>query len=344
MAVRDYAQALALADQALVQSPADPAARFARANALIGLHEYAEAIAVLRSILEQDADNLAVHQNIGLCYYLQAQYESARPFLAQVYSAGIRTADLLRLLIPTLHHLGLVDEAVQIANDNPEPGKSNPALAGTYSLLYLDADDPAQAARFSARALAENPDSIDGLVVQATLRTGRLDCERARKQFERVIEIAPNNGRAMVGMGMLSLLNQDLVEGGRWLARGIEQMPEHAGSWVALGWVQLLQGDLAAAESSFRQVIELDGSFAEGHGGLASIMALKGDRPACEHLIQIAERLDPKGLSAKYARSVLMRGAGNAEQASLLLRQTLAGLAPGDGGPLSQLINKLTSS
>jgi tetratricopeptide (TPR) repeat protein len=323
----DYAFALDKLATVLATSPQDLHARFDRATALIGQRDYAAAIEALRGILRDSPALTAAQINLGLCHYCRAEYGEARVALDAAYAAGDRSSQLLRLLVSSYHHLGLMTEALSLADANSKMGPADPALAGVYALVYLDANQPSKAARWMGKALAGNPDSVDGLTVQATLNAVRMLTAHAREQFERVLQLAPENGRAWVGLGTLSLLERDLPRAQSQLARGVELMPGHVGSWHVLAWAQLISADLAGAERTLRHALELDRNFAETHGGL-------------ERGIEVALRLDPACLSAQFARSVMMARAGDPAAGKRLVRETLAKLSPDDGSLLSRVIER----
>lgn len=339
---RDYNVAQQLSEAALVRDPMDAQAKFERASALMGLRQFEAALVNLTELTQGADTDPAVSQNIGLCHYLLENYAAARPHLETVYAKGVHSTDLLRLLLSTLHHVGAVDEAVKIASSVDDTAKHDGSLAGVLALLYLDAEQPAQAARWSARALVANPNSVDGLVVQGTLRVGAFDLPTARQQFEHALSRAPTTARAWVGLSLASLAENDFVQARSQIEQGLRYMPQHVGSWHVLAWIDLMQGRLNEAHASFERALELDRNFAESHGGLAAIAALRGDRATAERLADIAERLNPHCLAAKFARSTLLKGAGDAEGARDTLMKALSGVSPRDGSAISRIIDEMT--
>jgi tetratricopeptide (TPR) repeat protein len=249
----------------------------------------------------------------------------------------------LRLLVSSYHHLGLLAEAVKLADANTTQALADPALAGVYALVYLDASQPSKAARWMGKALAANPDSVDGLTVQATLNAARMLTAHAKEQFERVLQLAPENGRAWVGLGALALLRRDLPRAIADLERGLQLMPGHIGSWHVLAWTRVISGDLDAAQAVFEHALALDRNFAESHGGLASVAALRGDTVAAERGIKVALGLDSACLSAQFARSVLISRSGDPAAAARLIKEKLTSLSPGDGSLLSRTIEEAAS-
>jgi tetratricopeptide (TPR) repeat protein len=327
----DYDFVLEQTRAALATAPNDLRALFDRASALIGKREYREAAEALESVVALSPDITAAQFNLGLCYYTLGQYDRARAPLDAAYAAGERSIDTLRLIVSTHHHLGLVDEAVAIADANPVPAGCDAALPGVYALLYIDVEQPLPAARYAAQALAANPDSIDGLVAQATLDAVRLRVEPARQRYARALELAPGTGRAWIGLGSLALLDRDFERAQAHIKRGLQHLPNHTGSWLLLAWVHILSNHLDAAEQTLRHTLELDRNFAEAHGALAAVLAMCGNREGAEREIEIAHRLDPEGLSMQFARSVLMARGGDSAAARKIIEDSFAALTSGDG-------------
>jgi tetratricopeptide (TPR) repeat protein len=329
-----------IADSLLESLPSDPWLLFQKANGLIGQRRYGDALTVIEQVRSLGVSDAGIDSNVGLCHFCLHEFDRALAPLQRCYVAGLRDAGVLRLLVVTLHHLSMMDEATKIANENEATAKADAALAGAFALLYLDSNDVAGATRWAKVAMDLNPQSVDGRITQATLLTARLETARARAILEDLINDAPQLGRAWIGLGTLDLLAQDLNSAKQRLARGLELMPSHVGSWHVLGWAQLLSGDLAAADATFQRAMEIDRNFAETHGALASIAAMRGENVTARHLVEVALRLDPQCLSARFAESVLSRNAGSPDQAQKILAATVAEIAGRDGSALSKLLAK----
>lgn len=292
----------------------DALARWALARVLIAQRQYRGATEMLEE-LDTGSLHSAARQDLGLCYFCLGEYERARIPLEALYQAGERSGALLRLLVTTYHHLGLTAEAAAVADGNSEAASTNADLAGAYALLYLDLSRSAKAARWAKVALALDARCLDALTVDATLSLARGDTDHAREGFERALALAPQTGRAWIGLGSIALLERDFPQALERLKRGVELMSAHVGSWHMLAWTYLLTGDLANAERAFAQALVLNRNFAETHGGLAAVAALRGDRAAAERGLETASRLDPACLSGEFARSVLAGRSGDTQQA-----------------------------
>lgn len=323
----EYGRALDLIDARLIRHPAEAEALFARSNALIGLKHYEDALAILSALQEQGMTHPAVLQNISTCHYLLRQYESARSYTDRLIAAGETSPGTLLVAISSLHHLGELDEAVKLADTHASIAAQDGPLAGACAMLYVDVNQPAKAAPLAAIALRANPDSIDGLIAQGTLAAADLVTEQAAACFSRVLQLAPNNGRAWLGLGLLATLAQDFAQAREMLGRATEFMPNHIGSWHSLAWSHLFGGDPAGAERHFAHALELDRNFAESHGAMAAMLAMKGERAAAEREIEIAERLDRTSATAQFARAMLLANTSGPEASRAFLRDSVRLLA-----------------
>jgi tetratricopeptide (TPR) repeat protein len=320
----------------------EPLALFDLASGLIGQRNYAAALSQLARMPAAFSQSVAVLLNRGLCHYCLEQFDVARTPLEECYVQGDRGKGLLRLLVSTLHHLGEVPAALEIAGQAAQVAATDAALAGVMALLYLDADDAPKARQWARTALALNPRSVDGRVVEATLLTARLQKERARRMLEEVVADAPQTARAWLGLGTLSLIEQDLAVAKQQLLQCLELMPRFIGAWHVLAWAHMVSGELPAAEEAFERALMLDRNFAESHGGLAAVAALRGEVERSRRLIDTARHLDRECLSATYAQAVLKGAAGDPEQARRLVLDTVAEIAGRDSSALGQLLTHVS--
>jgi Flp pilus assembly protein TadD len=238
----------------------------------------------------------------------------------------------LYLGVSSLHHLGELEEAVTLADAHAEAIGGDGPLAGACAMLYLDVEQADKAAKLAKIALARNADSVDGLTVEATIAAAELNSGQATRQFSRVTELAPNHGRAWLGLGMLAILAQDFARARELLSRATALMPNHLGSWHALAWAHLFSGDPAGAERNFAHALELDRTFSESHGAMAAMLAIKGDVAAAEREIELAERLDHSGMSSQFARAMLLSRAQGPQAAQQFIRDAIRAMGSRVGG------------
>jgi tetratricopeptide (TPR) repeat protein len=339
-----FDEAQAIVHSRLRESPYDAAALFDNATVHIARKQFRDAIPPLKALLSGGHANSGVLINLGLSHYCLTEYADARTALQKAYDAGDRSGGLIRLLVSSLHHVGQLDEAVAIADANANVAREDGALAGVFALAYLDAERAIPAARWAKTALRLNPDSVDGLVVDGTLQITQMRVAQARQEFNRALELAPQTGRAWLGLGTLALLEKDFVQARHFLDKAVQHLHAHVGTWHMIAWAHLMSGDLDGAAAAFDKSLELNRNFAETHGGIAAVAALRGEREAAERSIAIAQRLDPECLSAIFARAILTGASGDAKLARRIIADTAAGLAKRDNSALSKLLQESSRS
>jgi tetratricopeptide (TPR) repeat protein len=328
----DYASLQRLADARLQAEPTDLAAAAVRAQALIAKGEFRLAAMDLERICTAQPDRTAVQQqDLGLCYFCLGEFARAKASLEIALRTGERTSGLLRLLVSTYHHLGLLSEADTLAAANSVPAESDAGLAGVYALLYLDLGRASEAGRWARQALSLDASNVDALTVEGTLLTADGALDTAAEAFERVLEHVPAFGRAWIGLGSIALLRRDLPVALERVKRGVELLPTHVGSWHVLGWTYLLSGDLDSAEGAFQHALELNRNFAETHGSLAAIAALRGDSATAQRHMEVAQRLDPTSLSAQFTKAVLTGRGGDEDKARRMVLKALSRLTVSPG-------------
>jgi tetratricopeptide (TPR) repeat protein len=333
VAAGEYVFVRELAEKRLASMPADPEAQFDRATALIGLKDFAGALEALRPL---DATIPGVRFNTGLCLFMLGNYAEARPYFSAGYEAGERSAGQLRLYLRALHHVGDFDAAAAIMASNAAVIVSDSELAGVCAMLAIDNSDIEGGKRFAQIALAGNPDNIDALVAAGTLDSVELRVPQARAAFEHALTVHQECSRAWVGLGLLAMSERNFSAAIEQLERGLAGMPGHLGSWHALGWAHLFSNDIAAAEKVFQHSLELDRNFSESHGAMAVMAAMRGDRASAERFIEVAERLDPQGMTAKYASTLL---ASSPEEGRKMFADLVA-TVPGHGPRFAAMVRR----
>lgn len=339
LSLKQFDVLLELVTQALARNPNDPTLLFDRANAEMGQRDYRAALATLAGIEPtSDEQTSAIASNQAVCHYCLNEFEQALPLLLGEYQRGQRGADWLFMLVRASHHVGELDEAMVIAKENAEAGNQNARLAGAYALMFLDAGDAGAAARWSATALRLDPQSIDGAITEGTLSVMRLQIDRAQRNFNAVLEAAPENGRAWLGLGTLAMLQQDLKQATQLFQRALQSMPTYVGGWHMLGWAQLMLGDLDAADRSLNHALSLDRNFAETHGTLAALDAMKGDVDSAKHRLELARRLDPDSFSMQFAAALLEDPSLQSSRAQQIMQQTLLKISAQGDSALGKLL------
>ncbi len=115
--------------------------------------------------------------------------------------------------------------------------------------------------------------------------------------------------------------------------KAVASMPDHIGTWIGLGWSQFLSNQPQEARASFEEALRIDRNFAESHGALAVALARLGETQRARTEIELALRLDPKSLSARYAEAMLNGQASDPKAFLELARKVLSRVPAGALAP-----------
>ncbi len=245
--------------------------------------------------------------------------------MAPYVGAPDLSGDAVTLLVRAYHHVGDFDAGSALVDAHRERLAGDAVFLAAASLLYFDEGKVEQSAALSDAALLLGARPIEALVVNASLALGRTDAATAIERFNEVLAVNPREGRSWSGLGMASLLRRDLAGAAVQLEQAVRYLPQHIGTWHALGWCKLFSQDLEGAAQAFQTALGLDRNFGESHGGVAVVAAMRGERDVAEAAIERAVRLDPEGLTARYAQMILSGQTADPERFKAIADRLLRG-------------------
>jgi tetratricopeptide (TPR) repeat protein len=216
-----------------------------------------------------------------------------------------------------------VQEGCAWARAQAGHGGLQPAAQGVASLLAIDGEDFTWAELLARAALAVHPGHPEALVAQASVDLARNRPDAAIAGLRTALAAAPHDGRTLGTMGFALLRAQDLAGAQQHLEAALLALPGHIGSWHALGWTRLLRGDRAGALAAFEAALQLDRNFAESHGGVGLLLALAGDAEGAERHLLLADKLDARNVTARFARAVQQGEIDEPQRLQALARRLL---------------------
>lgn len=340
---RDLESARMAVARGLELQPGDPFFSLRLSSVALAEGNFEESLAISGQLLAAGFEDAPVRYNHAYALVCLRRFAEARPLLQSLSGEGALPELVGRLLVRTLHYLGEVDEAVAVARTYLQAMPGNGELAGMLSLLYVDADEMAEARLWAERALALDPQGLDALLAASTVALGAEDTDAARSFAHRALAVQPRNGRVWSNLGLADMLDFDIPAARENLVQAVHYMPEHIGTWHLLGWVQLLQKDLDGAEASFNRALEIDDNFGETHGALAVVAAMRGDWARSDELSKVARRLDPGSMYTQYAEVLRLQREGRSDLIERMFDRALRnGQSPG-GGNLRDMLGRVLS-
>jgi Tfp pilus assembly protein PilF len=278
--------------------------------------------------------------NLAYACLLAGRHEEAKTALEPLVSEGGQVPGAAMLLARTHHYLGDLDKAIQVAEAYEQAYPGDAQACSHLAMLYFDAADLEKAKSWCDKAFVGGKETPEAHFTAGLLALGYEDQEGADRHLATALELNPKSGRAWAGRGLSLMLRGDLSGGAQALQRAVELMPKHIGTWHALAWCKLLSGDLDGAEDAFKRSLEIDRSFADTHGGLAIIALQRGDRQEADVRSKTALRLDPRSMSAQYARLLLDPKLADPKQRQEKVRLLLTSQKALGGGTLLDLVGR----
>lgn len=345
--VFDLALRLASLDVAQAQTtwasrlaPDDRGWRHRRALLAMARGHWSEAEPLLQDLIEEGEDSPAVACNLAYVHFAVERYAQAVSLLQPVVAQQLQLAQApqsLALLLRCLHRQGAVEEALEVFARHADQASSADAF-GVASLLALDAGEAKRAWAWSARALERDPQQHEALVAKGTTLLGRRDAEGAMACLNAALALHPQDGRTLSALAMARLLQSDFDAAHEAFVLAVKYMPLHIGTWLGLGWCEIFRRRMPAAQLAFENALDLDRNFGESHGGLAVVQALRGQAEEAEESIRRAHKLDPGGLSARYAQAVLSGDVTDPTKFQAIVREALGAHRDAEGRSLAELV------
>jgi superkiller protein 3 len=294
---------------AVLAEAGEDAATWARlARTLGGLSRSAEAVAAWRRVLTLAPGDLEAHT--ALAGLLEADAAEAVIHLRVLAEGGPEAPEPWRRLARVLEGLG----------DKPGAAKA------WRRLLKLDKDDIEAHAALLALAGARDPAALPHLKILAERgpdlawarrQLGQLlektgDAPRARKAYQRLLEVAPDD------LGAHERLSQLMAEAGdgagavvhlRWLAGA---SPDRDKPWRRLAQALRDQGDGPGEADAWRRVLLLSPADPQAHERLAALLVDQGHGAEAALHLRAAAEADPSKIKAwkRYARALEELGQG----------------------------------
>jgi len=296
-----------------------PGVRFRRARCALILGRYDESANVLRALIADGNENVALWHDLAFCQLCARKTADATKTLAEAEERFGINSELAIVAARVALIDNDYDKAHAALKRAMELAPEHSTAQGLLALALLDAGNTDDGYAAAKACLSRYPDQHEALLVAGTAALWQRDLAHADDYFRRALGRHPNSGRALSGYGQLMMLRNDLPAAREQLLHAVVAMPDHIGTWHALAWTQLLLGDIDAAATSYEHAFDLDRNFADSHGGLALIHALRGETDTAEQSVKRALRLNAQCATALYAKSLLLTDSGRGEEADRVL-------------------------
>jgi Flp pilus assembly protein TadD len=146
----------------------------------------------------------------------------------------------------------------------------------------------------------KNPVEAQALSKRALDAFSKGNFSEARKDFEKVLELVPDNVPTLINLGLVAYRQKKYEDAESSLSKATKLAPENGGAWLILGIVRYESHRLDAALAALAQALFLDPKNARTHHYLGVTIGKKGWFTGAEQEMRKAIELDPSYAEAHY--------------------------------------------
>ncbi|WP_434577358.1 tetratricopeptide repeat protein [Pseudomonas sp. Z5-35] len=318
-----------LIDHVKTRAIEEPKVLALAAHASLQAGQYADAGDFGDKAIEGGLDHSAVIFNAAMGHFYNGNYASTHALLSRLSNEPDSPTPLLVMHARALHHLEETEEAEVLAARALQQEPQNTEIRGLLALLQYENDNYSPALITAHETLADDPDQLDALIACASVHFEQNNITASRNAWLHTVATHPDCGRAWSGLARLEFNELEFDAAEEHLKTAVAFMPDHIGTWHLLAWVYILRRDSVQARQALDRSYALDRTFGETHGGLAIVDVMDGMKERALKGIRRALKLNPGGLSARYAEALLFQEAGQPEKAAQLIDQVLDETRPG---------------
>ena len=228
--------------------------------------------------------------------------------------------------------------------------------------------------RLALMAIEQLPGDSEAQSMAGFAALRRTDLSAARTHFEAALRVAPQNVKALDGLGNVFSLNGEPTKARDCFARAVTINSASVPSWFNLGnacrelnqlddaaiaygkslslepkqpdahknlgLVRLAQGNLPAAVKEFEAALRLQSDSPERHAELGFLLIDSGRNAHAFKEFEAALAIDPNCISGLIGTALIFEQQGNVADATTVIRRAIA-IAP-DNSSLHYLLDRLT--
>jgi putative PEP-CTERM system TPR-repeat lipoprotein len=271
------------------------APRLALAQALVTAGEQEQAKEQLEKVHKIDPKNVPAKLALARLAIADGDVAYAKRMLAAVDDAAADNPDVLELRGDLANAEGRLDEARSLYKQALKQGPMS-ARAIKLAMVERRVGNPDAVSTLQAW-LADHPDDVAVRLAVADARLSAQDHEAAQKEYEKIIQIVPEN--------VVALNN--------------------------LAWLLWQSGNVTAALPHIKTALELAPESPQVQDTAGSVFLAAGDAKRAVTLLRRAAEANPQDATIRYHLAQALHAVGESKQAYQILEQVL-----GDGEPFPE--------
>lgn len=210
-----------------------------------------------------------------------------------------------RLLRSFLCVVVLLLPAVAVAAKSTQSSKTRPAPDTKPSAPPVFTDSQlGPAANLDAPGQKKASDEAQKIAASALAAFKKGDLVGAKKDFEKVLELAPGNPSTLINLGLIEYRLKHYPAAEKWLTQAVRSAPDAGLAWLILGIIAYDSDRLDAALAALAQAVLLEPKDPRSHHYLGVTIGKKGWYSGAEEEMRKAIELDPNYAEAHFNLAV----------------------------------------
>jgi len=165
-------------------------------NSLFEQEKYEEAILKFKEIMEKVPELYQINLNVGNCYYEMGEYDSALPYYQQVLEKEPDNKDALISLSNIYLEKGDLERGMELLDRVSAEDVTSPITLYNIGTNLFNKGKPQTAVRYYEQAMKLDPNMADAYYQVGLCYLNTNDKDKAKKNFLKYLEIAPDSEKA----------------------------------------------------------------------------------------------------------------------------------------------------
>lgn len=237
-------------------------------------------------------------------YYIKAQEAAPLP---AVENESPGNSYFLFLESQVLKNQGRLDESIDLMKMAIDREPESLYLKTELAVLYLYKKDNENALKVVEEILSKNPDSVDALVMAATIKKTLDKNADVKDLYERVLVNAPDRKSAYQILGKMYFAEGDMDQAYRVYEQMIKRFPEDYVGYYYIGEIYAVQGKYDKAEASFLKTLTLAPSLVESRLELVKLYRLTRQKEKEIRMYEEIRAQYPENLTVAMELGLLYR-------------------------------------
>jgi tetratricopeptide (TPR) repeat protein len=180
-----------------------PESPFAKGDALYEQEKYEEALEEYQKVIEENPDLYQAFDKIGICYLRLDDQEKAIEYFKKMLEHDPQSLDTLINLSAIYFEQGNLEEGMKYFKQLDESTLTDKGTFYNIGVLLFKSNQIDMAIDYLRKCVTIEPGFVDGYYQLGLANLNKGDMEEAKKNFKKVIELAPESEKAAAAKSIL---------------------------------------------------------------------------------------------------------------------------------------------